>query len=387
MPSRMQSIRLIAMIFSLTVVIAIAAQEPQGPNQAAGPDPAAVADAADVTAEGQKNTKNDKDMSVLDLVLAGGVLMIPIGLCSFVAVTVAIERFFGLRRSRIIPATFLPGLRQLLTNSPNDIQSAVSYCDQSSSVTAHIFRAGIYKLKYGHEAAEKAVEEAAGREIGKLKRSLIPLSAVATVAPLLGLLGTVYGMIEAFQSATSAGRGKADVLAEGIYVALVTTAAGLTLAIPVLIIFIYLNGRVDAMIDDIDESGTDFVDFLEGQQKASAMEAATVPVSSPPPATQPIPPAAAYPAAAQSQPNHDPTAVVPPVSGQPDQTIVSPTMQSSYSQPHPIGPQQGVQMQPPYGQPMAGQPMAGQPIPQPDPNMQAQFGTPQASPPTAPPQQ
>ena len=102
-----------------------------------------------------------------------------------------------------------------------------------------------------------------------MKRSLRGLSVIATVSPLLGLLGTVYGMISAFQTATSVGMGKADVLAKGIYEALVTTAAGLTIAIPVLLIFQYLNSRVDALVDEIDEMGIEFMGSCVDRDKGS----------------------------------------------------------------------------------------------------------------------
>ena len=94
-----------------------------------------------------------------------------------------------------------------------------------------------------------------------MKRSLKPLSMIATISPLLGLLGTVYGMISAFQAASGAGVGKSDVLAKGIYEALVTTAAGLTLAIPVLIVYLILSNRIDNMVDDLDENAEAFMDF------------------------------------------------------------------------------------------------------------------------------
>ena len=112
----------------------------------------------------------------------------------------------------------------------------MAYCDKVGGPVSRIFKAGIPKIGKGEQAIEKAIEDAGAREIGKMKRKLRPLAAVATISPLLGLLGTVYGMIEAFQAASNAGHGKSDMLAEGIYVALVTTAAGLSLAIPVLIV-------------------------------------------------------------------------------------------------------------------------------------------------------
>ena len=107
---------------------------------------------------------------------------------------------------------------------------------------------------------EKAIEDVGSREADKMKRSLRPLSVIAAVSPLLGLLGTVYGMIDAFQkTSASGGTAKTAMLASGIYEALVTTAAGLTIAIPALLFYQFLLGRVDKLIDEIDEAGTEFV--------------------------------------------------------------------------------------------------------------------------------
>jgi biopolymer transport protein ExbB len=119
----------------------------------------------------------------------------------------------------------------------------------------------IPKIPQGQERLQQALEEAGAREVDKMKRSLKPLSMIATIAPLLGLLGTVYGMIGAFHAASNAGVGKSDMLAQGIYEALVTTAAGLTLAIPVLIIYQVLNNRVDSMVDNLDESADEFMGY------------------------------------------------------------------------------------------------------------------------------
>jgi len=103
-----------------------------------------------------------------------------------------------------------------------------------------------------------------------MKRSLRGLAVIASVSPLLGLLGTVYGMISAFQTATHVGMGKADVLGKGIYEALVTTATGLTIAIPVLLVYQYLNSRVDALVDQIDEMGIEFMASCVGAEEPSA---------------------------------------------------------------------------------------------------------------------
>jgi len=202
----------------------------------------------------------DEMESMLSLLRKGGPVMVPLGIASVVAVALAIERLLSLRHHKIIPAGFLLGLREAMTLDPtNADERAVRYCEQHDGPVGRIFQAGIHKLHRDEEAIEKAVEDAGGREVDKMKRSLRGLTIIATVSPLLGLLGTVYGMISAFQTATAVGMGKADVLAKGIYEALVTTATGLTIAIPTLLIYQYLNARVDSLVDEIDKLGIEFM--------------------------------------------------------------------------------------------------------------------------------
>ena len=214
--------------------------------------------------------------NLLDLIVMGGEMMVPILICSVIALTIIIERLVNLQRSKVIPSNFVSDLHNQLgdISAPN-ISAAVNFCQRSDAIAAHIFLPAIQKMHHGPEVIQSAIEDAGGREVGKLKRKLKPLSFIATISPLLGLLGTVYGMIEAFQAASNAGHGKSDMLAEGIYVALVTTAAGLTLAIPVLIVHQFLSGRVDSLIDEIDNSANDFLDTHTLPRK----EAATAPVS------------------------------------------------------------------------------------------------------------
>jgi biopolymer transport protein ExbB len=198
--------------------------------------------------------------SIFDLLLKGGWVMVPLALCSVLAVASAIDRFVSLRREKIIPPGFIQELKKVFGPS-SDVDAGVTYCEKHPSAVSGIFRAGISRLTLGHVAMEKAIEDAGEREAYKLKRSLKPLSLIATVAPLLGLLGTVYGMIEAFQSSSAMGVGRGDALAKGIYEALVTTATGLTLAIPVLILYQLLCSKVDGLVDEIDEHAIDLLEY------------------------------------------------------------------------------------------------------------------------------
>jgi biopolymer transport protein ExbB len=197
--------------------------------------------------------------TMFSLIKKGGPVMIPLGIGSILALALGIERFISLRKERVLPGDFLKGLGEAWDSDPSG-QAAEEFCDKSGGAAGHVFKAGIRWREKGHEAVYKAIEDAGAREADKMKRSLRPLSVIASVSPLLGLLGTVYGMIDAFQkTATSGGAAKTADLADGIYEALVSTAAGLTIAIPVMLLYQWLSNRVDAIIDHIDEVGTEFI--------------------------------------------------------------------------------------------------------------------------------
>ena len=192
--------------------------------------------------------------TMFGLLKKGGPIMIPLGIASIVALALAIERYISLRRDKILPDGFLKGLGQAWDSDPSG-QAAEEFCDQNSGAAGHVFKAGIQWRDSGYQAVAKAIEDA-----GMMKRSLRGLSIIAAVSPLLGLLGTVYGMIDAFQrTSQSGGAAKTADLATGIYEALVTTAAGLTIAIPALLLYQFLQSRADGLIDHIDEVGTEFI--------------------------------------------------------------------------------------------------------------------------------
>lgn len=202
------------------------------------------------------------------LIVKGGIIMIPLGLCSIVALAIGLERSISLQHDRIIPPNFIEGLKEAMGNDPaRNVQKVIDYCAPHGAI-GRIFKAGLQRVNKGEEAVKQGIEEAGVREVDKLKRSLRWLAAIASVSPLLGLLGTVYGMITAFQTATAVGMGKGDLLAKGIYEALVTTAAGLTIGIPVLLAYIFLDSRIDVLVDEMDEMSMDFIaTSMEGSKK------------------------------------------------------------------------------------------------------------------------
>jgi len=193
--------------------------------------------------------------------MQGGVLMIPIGLCSIVALAIIIERFYSLRRASIDTREFMDTMRQVLRQ--NRIQDAVEICDEVDAPIARIMRAGILKYNRTKEDIREAIEDAGHLEIPRLERYLSAMATCANIAPLLGLLGTVAGMIKAFaQIQALEGLVSPSDLAEGIGNALVTTAAGLTVAIPTLVAYNYFVSRVENMILEMEISSSELIELL-----------------------------------------------------------------------------------------------------------------------------
>jgi biopolymer transport protein ExbB len=180
--------------------------------------------------------------------------LVPFILASVISVWFTIERVVVLRRSRVIPRSFVEPFLENLHKGKLDSVTAVSQCRKNDSPVASVFLHGVEKWGRPCVEVEQAVIDGGERQIGHLRRHLRVLNGVATVTPLLGLLGTVVGMIQAFNDIASAGAmGKADQLAVGIAMALLTTAFGLAIAIPSLIMYMYLSGRVEALVMEMDE--------------------------------------------------------------------------------------------------------------------------------------
>jgi len=204
--------------------------------------------------------------TVLDMILLGGLVMIPLGICSIVALALLLERLILLRKVKVVPDSFWPGLKDIVGDGKADLNKAFEYCVNSKVPIGNILKIGIEKWRKNRnpQDVERAIEDAASREVASMGRSLRGFKIVAGISPLLGLLGTVYGMIRTFQSVAAAsgeqGQSKIIKLSTGIYEAMVTTATGLSIAIPVLLIFYFLNRRVDAFADDIEVVCTDFMD-------------------------------------------------------------------------------------------------------------------------------
>lgn len=187
-------------------------------------------------------------------------------LASVVALWSAIERLVLLRKRRVIPRAFVDRFLMHLRTGRMDKPNAVAVCQQNASPVAEIFLHGVRKWGKPGVEIEQAVMDGGERQVALLKKRLRVLNGVATIMPLIGLLGTVTGMIEAFNNiADSNAMGQAEILASGIALALLTTAIGLFIAIPALTAYMFLAGRIDALVVEMDRLGQEVVHLISAE--------------------------------------------------------------------------------------------------------------------------
>lgn len=197
-------------------------------------------------------------MNVLDALIAGGLLMLPILGCSLVATVIVIERLWSLRASRIAPT----GLGQEVCELINQGQVNLYWLESHSPLGA-VLAAGLRNARLGHDQVRSRLQEAATVVIHDMERFLSPLGTIASITPLIGLLGTVVGMIQVFSVIVSAnGVERTADLAGGISQALVTTAAGLTVAIPALMFHRYFQRRIEDITMRMEEQAGQVVEYL-----------------------------------------------------------------------------------------------------------------------------
>jgi len=201
---------------------------------------------------------------VLELVTAGGWLMILILLSSIVAVAICIERLYTLNPKKIAPPHLLATVWKQLKAGELDANKLKTL--KQSSPLGRILAAGLANAYHGRDVMKESIEEAAGHVVHELERYLNTLGTIAAVAPLLGLLGTVMGMIKVFAEIMAQGTGNASVLAGGISEALITTAAGLSVAIPALVMHRYFVGRIDGIVVELEQETIKLVDALHSEE-------------------------------------------------------------------------------------------------------------------------
>ncbi|MBN1254291.1 MAG: MotA/TolQ/ExbB proton channel family protein [Deltaproteobacteria bacterium] len=196
-----------------------------------------------------------------ELFLKGGILMYPIAFGSIIALGIFLERMWVLRRGRVLPRDFLIEVEDLVMRRKRP--EAISLCKRDDSSIAHVIRVGIENYGKKRDVIKEKIEEVGRREAASLERYINVIGTIAGVSPLLGLLGTVSGMIKSFNIISMQGVADPASLAGGISEALITTAAGLVVAIPTFVIYRYLANKADSLILEMEENSIKMVDLVK----------------------------------------------------------------------------------------------------------------------------
>jgi biopolymer transport protein ExbB len=257
--------RVVVLVMFILLWIAVRASSGQTPP--ANPAPPTTEQSLEAPAEG-----GIANRSLLGIIRDGGLLMYPLFACSFVLLVFAFERFISLRTGRVIPGPFVKRFQHQLEEGQLDREQAMLVCEENGSPIAKIFEAAVRKWGRSAVEIEQAVIDAGERAASELRRYLRVFNGVATISPLLGLLGTVFGIIRAFSDiASSDAMGRMEMLSKGISEALFTTAMGLLVAIPAVVLHLYFVSRVDRLVIQIDSASQDVVQTISAEaiQEAS----------------------------------------------------------------------------------------------------------------------
>lgn len=211
-----------------------------------------------------------QEINVLELVQAGGWLMFPILLCSVIAAAIIVERLWTLRTRKVIPDKLMTGIWNLLNKDQLTEKHIVEI--EKGSPLGQVLAAGLINRHLSRDLVRESIEETGRFVAHELERFLNALGTISTITPLLGLLGTVIGMIKVFTTITTVGVGDPATLAGGISEALITTAAGLTVAIPSVIFHRYLKRKIDELVVGMEQEAMKLVEVLHGERKLSSQK-------------------------------------------------------------------------------------------------------------------
>jgi biopolymer transport protein ExbB len=206
-----------------------------------------------------------KEYSVLELIQSGGWLMLPIIACSVLALAIIVERFWMLRITRVLPRHLVTQVWTWVRN--RQLDAAKLHALRSGSPLGRILAAGLVNLRHERAIMKEAIEDSGRHVVLELERYLNTLGTIAAITPLLGLQGTVVGMIEMFATLEAVGAGNPAALSGGIGKALVTTAAGLSVAIPSLFFYRYFRGKVDVLVMRMEQEAMKMVEVLHGERE------------------------------------------------------------------------------------------------------------------------
>jgi len=200
---------------------------------------------------------------MLQTLIKGGWLMVPLGLCSILALAIIIEKFVNLAAIERKANRFIKTMQGILTsNDDNKLDKIIALCEMTPSPLARILQTGIKKKDRERDEIKETIQDAGSSEVPYLEKHLRILGTIITVSPRLGLLGTGVGMIKAFNVISVQGVGEPGALAGGIAEALLTTAVGLSIAIPSLVFYNYFTHRTNRLIRKLEEASADFLDSL-----------------------------------------------------------------------------------------------------------------------------
>jgi biopolymer transport protein ExbB len=257
-----------------------------------------MAVAADPPATGAPPVIEAMPTNIVEMMQALGFWIIPFGALSLVLMWSTVERFVMLRRGRVIPSPFVQRFLNLIESGELDREEALQICEENGSPVAEMFAHGVRKWGKSTVEVEQAMIDGGERQVAALRANLRVFNAAYSVGPLLGLLGTTWGMLMSFDKLARAGAmGNSQQLAAGIALALVTTAAGLAIAIPAILLYMYYGGRVDALVMEMDALSQRLVGAISAEglaERAARPKRREAPATAPaqPPASQGPHPAA-----------------------------------------------------------------------------------------------
>ncbi|WP_143307000.1 MotA/TolQ/ExbB proton channel family protein [Chitinophaga vietnamensis] len=203
----------------------------------------------------------DQHIRLMDLLMKGGVLMIPLGILSVIAVFVFVERYITIAKAGKLEDNFMPMIRDQITTG--NIQAARSLAKNTNSPIARMIDKGIQRIGKPIENIEKSMENVGKLEVYRMEKNLVILSIIAGIAPMFGFLGTIAGMIQTFFNISITSDITLGTIAGGIYVKMITSATGLIIGIVAFIGYSFLNAQIDKVVNKMEGASAEFIDILQ----------------------------------------------------------------------------------------------------------------------------
>jgi biopolymer transport protein ExbB len=202
----------------------------------------------------------DQSISILDLAMKGGVIMIPLALMWVFAVYIFFERLLTVNKAGKVPLSFMGNVKEMVTRG--DINGARIVCTQNDTPIARIIEKGILRIGKPIENIEKSMENTGRLELYKMEKNMVILTIIAGIAPMFGFLGTIAGMIQTFFNISITSDITLGTIAGGIYVKMITSATGLLIGIMAYIGYSYLNAQIDKVVNQMEAASAEFIDVL-----------------------------------------------------------------------------------------------------------------------------